>query len=280
MCHFHFSILHSCYFKSPPFLLYLLSNPLQPYPQQLFLPLSAEHRGAPALGPPIPQPGLLPLPFPSMRRPRLISPLRLYSSSVLPSQESLLSSLSPPNLSLTPDSLSPAFKHLPQQPSQEVTIFFSQYSINLRRQLSLFPVTTPNPPLPILPANLPVLSKLKPALAPGVTIIYQLQIHSTQLKTCSGSLPLPSHSCHSYVNKNVHYANNILASQVPDILFQGPFFHCTSVTQTHGQLLDLVNRNHTHAKTLNSNIPHSNTRSYPSRSFALVSLLLKILPSQ
>lgn len=80
------------------------------------------------------------------------------------------------------------------------------------------------------------------------------------------SLPLPLLS--SYVNKNIHYANNILASQVLDNLFQGPFFHCISVTQIHGQLLELVNRHHYPCQ--NSKFTHP-TLQHPSPSLPFIS---------
>lgn len=81
-----------------------------------------------SLRPSISQPGLLPLLLPSTRRPRLFSPLRLYSSSIPPSQESLLS-----NLYFTPDSLSPAFKHISSEALLRCDDFFSQFLINPKR---------------------------------------------------------------------------------------------------------------------------------------------------
>lgn len=133
--------------------------------QQLFLLLRKE-REEPASGYLSPQQGLLPLLLPSTGRPRLISPLRLYSSSILPSQEPLLS-----NLSFTPDSLSPAFKHIfPEALSRSDDFFLSiPHESQEIGELFLFPITTLNWPLSILPPNHPVLSKLKPHPLPSPT---------------------------------------------------------------------------------------------------------------
>lgn len=93
-----------------------IQSPRAP-PQQLLLPPSSRRKKSTSLGPPIPQPGLVPLLLPSNRV--LISPLRCYSPSILPSQEPLLS-----NLYFTPDSSPPALNMLPHKPSQEVSICF------------------------------------------------------------------------------------------------------------------------------------------------------------
>ena len=69
-----------------------------------------------------------------------------------------------------------------------------------------------------------------------------------------------------------------LASQILGNFFHEPFFHCISVIQIHGQLLELVNRNPypwQNSEFTHPTFQHS-TPSFPL--LVLVSLLLKILP--
>lgn len=88
------------------------------------------------------------------------SPVRLYSPSIIPSQESLLS-----KLSFTPDSSSPAFKHAsPEAISRRdyscLSVPHKSKGQEVGKQQSSSPIATPNlpPPIPLKPH--PLLSPL------------------------------------------------------------------------------------------------------------------------
>lgn len=163
------NLLHSSHISYP--------IPNSPTLSQFSLPYSRRERST-SLWPRVPQPSLLPLPLPSTRR--LLSPVRLYSPSILPSQEPLLS-----NLSFTSDSLSPAFKHACPVAISRSGCFLLPVPHISQGQESREATIDPRSPMLLPP--------------PAVTIIYQLH---TQLKNCiPGSLRFHSTSYHPMLTR-------------------------------------------------------------------------------
>lgn len=77
-------------------------------------------------------------------------------------------------------------------------------------------------------------TQANPQLSPLCTN-FTLIPATENLHSWLSSPPLPLLSW--YVNKHVYYADNVLASQVSDDLFQGPFFYYPSMTQIHSSSL-------------------------------------------
>lgn len=212
---------------------------------------------------------------PSLRTPRPIS-LRLQPMI------SPFSGTAAPQPALPPDSVSPPWKHASPASLTRGDCFF-QCPMNpgarrQGRQLFLFSITTQTL---LFPFCLQI-SLLFQSLSPTPCC------HSYPLTSCSfyqletstpgplPSTPAPTTMC----QQDGHCTNNTSAYLVLEILFWGSLFHYTSVTQIHGQLPDLINRNHTWAKILNPHTLHSNTPSHPSCSCALSIFMAKnSLPS-
>lgn len=211
----------SCHFKPPPFLSISYAISYRPT-LSLLLPPSAEMRERHQL-------------LATQATPTPAAPLQgswgqslpeHCRSANLPSQEPLLSTLS---LHILPSLLMPYNQHgnmLPLQPSQEMTLCFFQWPMSPRArregaQLFLFPIALLYPPIPLMPANLPALSKLKathPSLPQAATVICQAHTHSTKWKALllahCPSISTPIITC----QQNGHCANSISAHHVLSIL--------------------------------------------------------------
>lgn len=172
---------------------------------------------------------------------------------------------------------------LPQQPSQEVNIFF----LSMPHKSQSQEVGEATILVPVYYSQLASsYSACKSSFSfraqgpsPAVIIIYQLHTHSTQLKTCiPGSLPFHSSSYH-------HLLTWMYTTQTKS----GPprsltaSFRAPSSTylwlESMGNTLTWSTETYTQAKILIWN-QHFISPSHLSHSFALVSPLLRILPSR
>lgn len=257
-------------------LLHAFQSPMQ---SPTVLPLAAapatsrrEEREAPASGYPTHSRACCP----SMRRPRLISPLRLQPTYSPFSGTSALQPV-PPQPPLAPDSLSLPHKRASPAPLTRGSVSFNAPWIPApggRRGNS--PCSPPLPPTLLFPFCLQI-SLLSQSLSPtpGCHSSPPTSYSCHQLETSTPgsrpSTPIPATMC----QQDGHCTNNISACLVLKIFFWGSLFHCMSATQIHGQLPDFTNRNHTSAKILNSHTPHSNTPSHPFCSCALSILMAK-----
>ena len=165
---------------------------------------------------------------------------------------------------------------LPQQPSQEVTVFLS---IPLPTKLQGQEVAEAAVPAPsALPAGLshsahasesPRSCRAQAPPLAGCTVTHRLHPHATRMNTRP---PFHSHSVIRQQKCTLHKHN--VASQVLHNFSHEPFFHCISVIQIHGQLLESVNRNLYPCQ--NSKFIHS-TFQHPTPSFLFISFSISVV---